>query len=85
VLEGIVTEAGLTPESRFETTWSFQYPDTDTMVQKLLAPGGVVAAVRQAGEAAVRAAIIETLAPYRTPEGGYRFENEWHYLIARAR
>ncbi|MBI2822709.1 MAG: class I SAM-dependent methyltransferase [Acidobacteria bacterium] len=85
VLEGIATEAGLTPESRFETSWAFQYPDTETMAQKMLAPGIVVAAVRHAGEAVVRAAIIDALAPYRAPEGAYRFENEWHYLIARAR
>jgi ubiquinone/menaquinone biosynthesis C-methylase UbiE len=85
VLEGIVSEAGLTPQSRFATSWAFQYPDTETMVQKTLAPGIVVEAVRHAGEAAVRSAIIDALAPYRTPEGAYRFENEWHYLIARAR
>jgi hypothetical protein len=31
-----------------------------------------------------RAALVEALAPYRTPDGGYRLENEWHYLLARA-
>jgi hypothetical protein len=32
----------------------------------------------------VHAAIIESLAPHRSPTGGYRLENEWHYLIASA-
>jgi hypothetical protein len=32
----------------------------------------------------VRAAIVEGLAPYRTRAGGYRLENEFHFLIARA-
>ena len=32
----------------------------------------------------VLAAIRAGLAPYRTPEGGYRLENEYHYVIARA-
>jgi ubiquinone/menaquinone biosynthesis C-methylase UbiE len=85
VLEGMVSEAGLTPESRFAMSSVFQYPDAETMVQKTLAPGVVVEAVRHAGEAAVRAAIIDALTPYRTQDGAYRFENEWHYVIARAR
>jgi hypothetical protein len=33
---------------------------------------------------ALKAAIVEGLAPYRTPDGGYRLDNEYHYLIARA-
>jgi hypothetical protein len=32
----------------------------------------------------VRAEIVAGLEPYRTPEGGYRLENEFHFLIARA-
>jgi hypothetical protein len=32
----------------------------------------------------VKAAIIEGLAPHRTTAGGYRLENEFHFLIARA-
>jgi hypothetical protein len=34
-------------------------------------------------EEEVRAAIVEGLAPYRTPGGGYRLRNEFHFLIAR--
>ena len=32
---------------------------------------------------ALRAAILEALAPHRTAEGAYRLENEWHHLVAR--
>ena len=32
----------------------------------------------------VRQALIDVLAPYRTTDGGYRLENEWHYLVGRA-
>jgi hypothetical protein len=28
--------------------------------------------------------IVAALAPYRTPQGGFRLENEWHYVVARA-
>jgi hypothetical protein len=33
---------------------------------------------------AARDGILEPLAVCRTPGGGYRLQNEWHYLIARA-
>jgi hypothetical protein len=32
----------------------------------------------------VRRALIDVLTPYRTPHGGFRLENEWHYLVASA-
>ena len=35
-------------------------------------------------ERELASAIVDGLAPYRTPEGGYRLTNEFHYLIARA-
>jgi SAM-dependent methyltransferase len=85
VLEAIVAKAGLEPGHRFETSWAFEYPDMETMAKRMLAPGIVVAAVGRAGEDAVRAAIADALAQYRTPEGAYRLENEWLYVIARAR
>lgn len=85
VLEAMSSQAGLLPQSRFVTRWAFEFPDRETMQEDLLAPALVVAAVSQVGATAVRAAILEALAPYRTPEGGYRLENEWCYLLTRAR
>ena len=38
----------------------------------------------RSGEPAVREAIVDAMAPFRTPDGGYRLENEWRYLIAAA-
>jgi hypothetical protein len=32
----------------------------------------------------VGTAIVEALVSCRTPDGGYRLENEWHYLAASA-
>lgn len=83
-LEAVVGAAGLTPRRRFETRWAFEYPDEETLARCMLAPGIVVGAVRSFGEEAVRAAILEALAPYRAPHGGYRLANEWHYLVAGA-
>jgi hypothetical protein len=35
-------------------------------------------------EDALKAAIVEGLAPYRGADGAYRLSNEYRYLIARA-
>jgi SAM-dependent methyltransferase len=82
-LEQLATAAGLTPESTFDVSWPFVYRDDDDLARGLLAAGGVGDAAGER-EAEVRSALIEVLAPFRTPEGGYRLENEWHFLLARA-
>ncbi len=50
----------------------------------MVAPAGIAEAVGPAREDELKAAIVEGLAPYRTPEGGYRLQNEYRSLIARA-
>jgi len=84
VLEEVAAAAGLRPERAFDLAWAYEFADDDHLARALLAPGGIVRAVDLAGEDAVRAAIVEAMAPYRTPGGGYRLRNEWHYLLARA-
>jgi SAM-dependent methyltransferase len=84
VLEGIATASGLTPETSFDLRTPFEFPDSDTLLRCMLSPGPVGAAVRHAGEEAVAEAILAALAPQRRPDGSYRLENEWHFLLARA-
>jgi SAM-dependent methyltransferase len=84
VLEEIAAEAGLRPGEAFDVSWPYDYRDEDTMVRALLSPGPVAAAAEAHGEAPLRAALVDALAPYRTADGGYRLDNEWHFLIARA-
>ena len=60
-----------------------EYRDDDELTRGLLAAAGVGDAAGDR-EPEVRAALLDALAPYRTPEGGYRLENEWHFLIAHA-
>jgi SAM-dependent methyltransferase len=83
-LEALAAQAGLTPESTFDTTWAYEYADEETLGQALLAPAGLATLAGPERERDVKAAIIEGLAPYRNTAGGYRLENEFHYLIARA-
>jgi SAM-dependent methyltransferase len=84
VLEGMAAEAGLSPQSTFTTSWAYSYPDQQSLVSGMMAAGGLAAAAEATGENDVRTAILESLSPYRTPSGGYRLANEFHFLVARA-
>jgi SAM-dependent methyltransferase len=85
VLEQIATAAGLTPEEAFDLSYAFEYAGEDELARRMLAPGLVVDVLRRHDEDAVRSAIVDALARYRTPDGTYRLTNEWRYLIARPR
>jgi ubiquinone/menaquinone biosynthesis C-methylase UbiE len=84
VLEGMAEAAGLRPVEARDVITAMVFPDEETLVRELLSPGSVVLATRRAGEAAVRAAIRDALAPFRTTDGAYRVENEWHYLVSES-
>jgi SAM-dependent methyltransferase len=83
-LEALAAQAGLTPESSFDTSWAYEYPDAETLGRALLAPAGLATLAGAEREQEVKAAIIEGLAPYRTSTSRYRLKNEFRYVIARA-
>ena len=85
VLEDIASKAGLDPESAFDTTWSYDYPDEDTVRRALVAPAGIAVLVGPDREQEVQDAIVKGLATHRAPDGSYRLRNSFHALIARAR
>jgi SAM-dependent methyltransferase len=84
VLEQMAEAAGLTPRETFDHSFAYEYADEESLGRLLLAPGGLGALVGPEREPAVRAQIVEAMAPFRTPDGGYRLSNELHYLIASA-
>jgi SAM-dependent methyltransferase len=84
VLEQIATQAGLSPASAFDFSFAYEYPDDQTLGRMLLAPAGIASLIGPEREEAIRAKIVEVLAPHRTSEGGYRLHNEFHYLVATA-
>jgi SAM-dependent methyltransferase len=84
-LETLADTAGLTPDDEFDTTWTLEYPDAGTLGRAMVAVAGLAVLAGPERELELETAIVEGLAPYRTPDGGYRFSNEFHYLIARAR
>ncbi len=83
-LEALATQAGLTPESKFDATWAFEYSDADTLGRALVAVAGLATLAGPEHEHELKTAIVDGLAPYRTADGSYRLSNEYHYLIARA-
>ncbi len=83
-LQALATRAGLTRASEFDASWAFEYPDAETLGRALLAVAGLATLAGPEHKQELRNAIVDGLAAYRRPAGGYRLENEYHYLIARA-
>ena len=85
IAEELASQAGLTVEHAFDSTWAYAYPDETTLADHMLAAGGAgfIAGPEREGE--MRDAIRDALAHCRQPDGGYRVANEWHVVIARVR
>jgi hypothetical protein len=83
-LERLAAEAGLEPQSSFDLSWAYEFADDEELGRAMLAPMGLGDLVGPHREDEVRRQIVEALAPCRTPQGGYRLENEFHVLIASA-
>ena len=58
-------EAGRVAKPGVDISWAYEYSDEDALARALLAAGG----------------IVEAMAPCRTADGGYRLDNDWHYLL----
>lgn len=84
MLESLASAAGLMPEQTFVSGWAYTYPDAETLGRALLAPVGLALLVGPDREDEAKQAIVDGLAEYRLPDGSYRLENEYRYLIARA-
>jgi SAM-dependent methyltransferase len=84
VLEALASDAGLAPETAFDTNYAFEYRDEEALGRLMVAPMGLAAVAGPEREHALRQEIVEALAPYRASDGSYRLRNEFHYLVARA-
>lgn len=84
VLEEIATGAGLIPREAFDFAFAYEYPDAETLGRLLVAPAGLATLIGPEREEETRAQIVDALAPCRTPQGTYRLENEYRYLVATA-
>jgi SAM-dependent methyltransferase len=74
--------AGLAVERLDRVVCPFDYADDEELLGSLFDSGLGAAAVRRAGPVAVRTAVLQRLAPYRTAAGGYRLRNTFVVLVA---
>jgi len=84
VVEDMAHGAGLEPRLAFGHSCAADFRDEDALVRCMSAAGGVVQATAVAGDRAVRAAIVDALAPFRAADGSYRLTNEWRHVVATA-
>ncbi|MDN5751552.1 MAG: class I SAM-dependent methyltransferase [Pseudonocardia sp.] len=80
----LVASAGLLVESSEQVVCAFSYPDADAVVEPLFSSGIGRHAINRAGPEAVRDAVLTRLEPHRTGDGGYRLDNTFRLLTARA-
>jgi hypothetical protein len=83
-LEELLVSAGLEPETAGEVPTPFEFADLEAAWRSVAAAGPGARAVREAGEERVRAAVTAALTPFRQPDGRYRLENAFRYVVARA-
>jgi SAM-dependent methyltransferase len=81
-LRAVTERAGLEIERIDEVRCPFDYADEDDVLGPLFASALGRAAGRTAGPVALREAVLERLAPYRTEAGGYRLQNVFRVLVA---
>ncbi len=83
VVEDLLAAAGLEPCAAGEADCPFSYPELDTGWRGQAAAGPVQRVIQVAGADATRAAFDQAHAPYRQPDGSYRQQNVFRYVIAR--
>lgn len=82
-LKEFAMAAGLTPIDIVDVPCPWIYPDLDTALRGMLSAGPVERAIRASGLESARKAVVDSIAKYRTPSGGYHMNNTFRYLIAR--
>jgi SAM-dependent methyltransferase len=82
-LEELAATAGLTPLTVADVSNPLAYPDLATAVRTQLSSGPARNAIEHSGLPAVRGALTRAFAGSRKPDGTYRQENVFRYLVAR--
>ncbi len=82
-LEDLAAMAGLKPLTVADVPNPLIYPDLATAVRTQLSSGPAQMAIRHSGLPAVRGALTRAFAGSRRPDGTYRQDNVFRYLVAR--
>jgi SAM-dependent methyltransferase len=83
-LERLAALAGLVPLAVRDIPNPLIYPDLATAVRTQLSSGPARAAIQHSGLPATRGALTRAFARSRKPDGSYRQENVFRFLMARA-
>jgi SAM-dependent methyltransferase len=83
-IERFAALGGLSAGPRRDVLCVWEYPDEAALLRAFASTGIAVKAIQTVGEEAVRRAILNAVAPFRLSSGGYRLENVFGYVIARA-
>lgn len=81
-LEEFARTAGLQPERAADVPTPFTFDDLDAALRIQLSAGPLQRAIEHSGEDVVRKAVAEAFAAFRRPDGSYRLENEFRYLVS---
>jgi len=82
-IEGVARGAGLEVVAVDDVSVPYEVSDQAELELAFLFDARGYGAIDAAGEAASRAAIVAAAAPFRRPDGSYRFENVFRYVISR--
>lgn len=82
VCEGMLEEAGFVVGERDATSAVIEAADEDALWKTLRSPGVVLPSLEHVGEDELRRQVLESVAPYRAPDGSYRLVNELTHVIA---
>ena len=83
VVEGLLTSAGLEPDAAGEAGCPFIFPDLEAGWRGQCSAGPLQRVIQLVGAETVREVFDEVHARYRQPDGSYRQENVFRYVIAR--
>jgi SAM-dependent methyltransferase len=81
-LRALTEGAGLRVSEEADVACPCTFADEATALRGLLSAGPAVRAILAAGEELVQADVLESIAPYRTADGGYTLQNKFRYVIA---
>lgn len=81
-LAALLAAAGFEPQATHDVVCRFDYASDDEALRAMISAGPCVRAARHAGEEATRTALLESVAPYRQPDGSYRIANAFRFTLA---
>jgi SAM-dependent methyltransferase len=83
LLDGLLRSAGWTPERTSSVSCPFVFPDLASAMRAFLAASGLSLSIT-APQPEVDRVFTEAFAPFRDAAGGYRLENRFLSVVARA-